>query len=75
MPPVESLAQRPHLADASVRQLAKRLPQPGEILLQQIDLHAMPGLGPLLVVVGPPQQAAKTSEREDPLADSRSNRM
>ena len=35
------------------------LPQPGDVLLQPIDLALMPGLDPLLVVVGPPQQPAE----------------
>ena len=58
-PTVELLAQRRNLAVVPVRRLAERLPQPADVLLQPIDLVAMPGLDPLLVGVGPPQPAAE----------------
>ena len=58
VPPVELSAQRRNLGVALVRGPADGLAQPGDVLLQPIDLVAMPGLEPLDFVVAPSQPEA-----------------
>ena len=62
VPPVELSAQRRNLGVALVRGPADGLAQPGDVLLQPIDLVAMPGLEPLDFVVAPLKPEAVTVE-------------
>ena len=59
VPPVELLVQRRDLVEVLVRRLAHHIAQPGDVLLQPIDLFPVVELEPLDVVVGLPQRPAE----------------
>ena len=61
-PAVELPAQRRVLVAVPVRRPHERPAKPGDILVQPVDLVPVPGLDPLLVLVGSPQRNAKIGD-------------